>query len=51
MNGDNELKDWVKSINKRFEALEKKVDKLTWRIAMMLGGIAVLAFFANKILA
>lgn len=50
MNGDGELKTWVKSVDDRFERLETKVDKIAWRVSMMVGGIAVLAFFANKIL-
>ena len=50
MNGDGELKDWVKSLDKRMAAIEQKIDKIIWRIATMMGGIVVLAFFANRIL-
>jgi len=50
MNGDGELKAWVKSLDQRVKAIEQKIDKVSWRVAMMVGGISVLAFFASKIL-
>ena len=50
MNGDGELNLWVKSLDERVKAIEKKLDKVSMKVAMIVGGITVLAFFANKIL-